>query len=214
MATFFSTRQMKDMFWTSKEFCELVGISYMETSGSTIDWLMGHGMGFVSAQENQTAKYEARGTQQFVDLYEHMISDYDVEIMYETRGESLIRNENGQIVGALAALPDGGTLTVECKSVVLATGGFGGNEEMLSEYVPGYVSDATNVGMYVDGSGHRMAWDVGAALGLVGLQMQNNSLPQIALDAGVTRFWMRMELPSRDFTPADLTLLHGWAPLM
>lgn len=159
---------------------------YMDNTGRTIDMLMEDGMMFAPRDETYLVKYANRGTEQFVELYKTMEEKYGVTLLTETHGETLLVSDDGSIAGATAKKADGGTLTVHAQKVILATGGFGGNNELLEALVPNYVDDATNEGMYADGSGHEMAWAIGAKKSSAGIQVHNNSLPQIALDAGVS----------------------------
>lgn len=81
-------------------------------------------------------------------------------VMFSTPATELIKDGNGKITGVMAKKEDGTTLKVNAKAIIVATGGFGGNEEMLKEilgndYTVGEVT--TNVG-----DGIKMAWDAGA----------------------------------------------------
>ncbi|MDL2218683.1 FAD-binding protein [Christensenellaceae bacterium OttesenSCG-928-M15] len=158
---------------------------YLSYSGPTIDWLMGHGMGFMSYAANDSATFAERGVEQFVKLHEHMAAEYGVQTLYETHGDALMTGEQGKVIGATATKADGGTLTIHAQSVVLATGGFGANSELLEKHIQGYTEDLKNDAMANDGSGHLMAWDVGAKVGAAGVQVQNYTLPRVALEAGV-----------------------------
>ncbi|HPB78990.1 MAG TPA: flavocytochrome c [Sedimentibacter sp.] len=65
---------------------------------------------------------------------EHIDKMDNVEILYETKGESLIQ-EDGQVVGVIAKNPDGSKLTVKAnKGVIIATGGFSKNAQLVMEY--------------------------------------------------------------------------------
>ncbi|HQO71410.1 MAG TPA: flavocytochrome c [Sedimentibacter sp.] len=65
---------------------------------------------------------------------EHIDKMDNVEILYETKGESLIQ-EDGQVVGVIAKNPDGSKLTVKAnKGVIIATGGFSKNAQLVIEY--------------------------------------------------------------------------------
>lgn len=48
---------------------------------------------------------------------------------------SLLTDDTGKIIGIVATKADGGKLTVRAKAVILCTGGFGGNEDMLKQNV-------------------------------------------------------------------------------
>ena len=56
------------------------------------------------------------------------------KIAYNCRATELITNEAGTVVGVKAVMTDGTPVTVNAKSVILATGGYAKNEEMLDKY--------------------------------------------------------------------------------
>ena len=73
-----------------------------------------------------------------------------VEIVYDARVEKVLM-EDGKAVGVEAAYKDGEKLRVNAGAVIVATGGFGSNQEMVEKYNPdlkGYVS--TNAKAFVD----------------------------------------------------------------
>jgi len=58
-----------------------------------------------------------------------------VEVLTSTKGESLIKDASGKVVGVIAKAADGGKLTLHAKkSVIIATGGFSANVEMRQKY--------------------------------------------------------------------------------
>ena len=65
-----------------------------------------------------------------------------VSIVYDARVEKVLM-EDGRAVGVEATYKDGEKLTVNAGAVIVATGGFGSNQEMVEKYNPdlkGYVS--------------------------------------------------------------------------
>ncbi len=84
-----------------------------------------------------------------------------VEILYETPAVSLIQDETGAVVG-VNATQSGANVTVNAKSVVIATGGYAWNKELLEKYSPN-AADAWAVSSPGNtGDGLVMALDVGA----------------------------------------------------
>ena len=82
--------------------------------------------------------------------------------LLETRVTALIYGEDGAIVGVEAQADNGTRYQVRAKAVILATGGFGGNEAMVDQYTPGG-SDWIYYGWQGnDGDGINMAFDAGA----------------------------------------------------
>jgi tricarballylate dehydrogenase len=70
------------------------------------------------------------------------------------------------VIGLEAAGPQNQTLMLKGRSVVLASGGFEGNPEMLAQYVgprARYIRPVARGGYYNKGEGIRMALDIGAA---------------------------------------------------
>jgi len=92
-----------------------------------------------------------------------------VTIMTDTAGTELLTDDTGAVTGAMAQGTDNTEYTIHANAVVLACGGFGGNEEMLAEYAA--LSQYDAIGPYVGGAGNTgdgitMAEAVGAATGM------------------------------------------------
>lgn len=85
------------------------------------------------------------------------------KILYNCTANELITDGNGTVTGVKGVMSDGSTVTVSAKSVILATGGYCHNEEMLAKY---HDFLPTNVGSGVPmtntGDGITMAVAVGA----------------------------------------------------
>ncbi len=62
-------------------------------------------------------------------------------MLTSTPAQKLIMNDKGDVVGVVAKNSKGDTLTINSKNVIVATGGFSGNKEMIKKYLPydGYV---------------------------------------------------------------------------
>lgn len=82
-----------------------------------------------------------------------------LDLRLETTALQLLKDDKGNVTGFMAEKKDGSKLTVHAKAVVLGTGGFAGNPEMMKEYF--HTSDISMWGE--GGSGVKMAWDAGAA---------------------------------------------------
>ena len=100
-------------------------------------------------------------------IIEQMISaltDLDVTIQNETRVSTLIRNESGRVVGVVA-LVDGNEVAIKAtRGVILTTGGFIKNREMVRHYAPDLARCRYPIGSEgCDGSGIRMGLGVGGA---------------------------------------------------
>ncbi len=106
----------------------------------------------------QTSGHGGQITAPLTNLYE----GNGGKILYNCRAEELI-TEGGKVVGVKATMKDGSKVTVNAKSVILATGGYAHNEEMIAKYNDFLPTNAystvpkTNVG-----DGLTMAMAVGA----------------------------------------------------
>lgn len=73
----------------------------------------------------------------------HLCKDFTEKggkVLYKTWGKKLITNENGDVVGLLAE-DGGGEIEISSKSVVLATGAFTRNRELMAKFQPLFYDD-------------------------------------------------------------------------
>ena len=85
------------------------------------------------------------------------------ELYLNTEATSLLTDESGTVTGVLAKSKDA-NYTINAKSVVLATGGYGANREMLETYCPAFANDINVTLPSNQGDGIRMALEVGAVM--------------------------------------------------
>ena len=62
------------------------------------------------------------------------LKELDVPVFLETEAEHILLNEEGAVVGVQAVTKGGEPYTISCKAVILATGGFGANSELVVKY--------------------------------------------------------------------------------
>ena len=94
------------------------------------------------------------GAQQYADL---------IKFIYHTPGIRLITNEAGEVIGVVVMTDEGEVNVKANKGVVIATGGYEHNEELIENSYPGWPIYSRGT-PYNDGSGILMAQKVGAAL--------------------------------------------------
>lgn len=88
-----------------------------------------------------------------------------VKIIMETEAKQLLKGRDGRISGVLAKQKNG-DLKISGKCVIIATGGFTGNSEMMSKYLPPF-QESDNVfvgGIAHKGDGIKMAREAGAGM--------------------------------------------------
>ncbi|MDO4867639.1 MAG: FMN-binding protein [Clostridia bacterium] len=88
------------------------------------------------------------------------------QYMTELTADSLIFDEGGKAIGVKATYYDGTTYEIYGKAIILATGGFLGNDEMMVEYLG---STVNAIGDTVNkGAGIKMGQSAGGALYMMG----------------------------------------------
>ena len=90
------------------------------------------------------------------------MDEMGVEVMYDTKATSLMTLD-GTVVGVMAE-SDSANYTIHAKAVILATGGFGNNEDLVVHYKPDLKGTVTTSAPGVTGDGIMMAEAVGADL--------------------------------------------------
>jgi fumarate reductase flavoprotein subunit len=106
-----------------------------------------------------------------------------VQFLMETTALRLAKNGKREVTGVVVANRDG-NLTIPCRSVIIATGGYAGNREMMKKHCPAYSDDIILFGMPINfGDGLRMATGAGAAT--EGLGMLQTIGPRFAHSAYV-----------------------------
>lgn len=85
-----------------------------------------------------------------------------VEILLNTTATEILTDDNGAVTGILATGKNGEPVTVNAKAVVLASGGFGANLDMVVEYKPELKGFMTTNAPGIQGQGIEMATAIGA----------------------------------------------------
>lgn len=100
--------------------------------------------------------------------FQDAIDERGIQVLMGTAGKKLIYNGNpqlgdGEVVGIYAETADG-TIAIKARyAVILGTGGFDHNQEMMAAYIPNPMY-GTAVVETNTGDGHIMAMEVGAAM--------------------------------------------------
>ena len=141
-----------------------------EKSAAAIDWLDSIGaplpkVSFSGGATNQRihAPEDGSGVGAFlVTRFLNKMDELGINVMYETKATNLIF-DNGAVVGVKA---EGKTAnyTINAKAVILATGGFGNNQEMIVKYRPDLKGTVSTSAPGAMGDGIVMAEEVGADL--------------------------------------------------
>ncbi len=99
-----------------------------------------------------------------VPLLEKAVAERDnLALMINLTATKLLTDENGAVCGLEAKTSEGYTVTVYAKAVILATGGFGANLDMVVQYKPELAGFMTTNAAGIQGQGILMAAEIGAA---------------------------------------------------
>lgn len=166
---------------TLNDFQEMGWKKILEESGNTVDWLISHGFyfgepkpGLAGTMPNSLEYNGAGGEKSLAVAYSYfkkMVEDYTEiggEYLLETEGVDLIYDEATNTVTGVKAINHvtGTEYTINAKSVVLATGGFGANDAMEEELYEGSQTGAYRHDismMQNDGKMIQAAMNIGAA---------------------------------------------------
>ncbi len=144
-------------------------------SADAIDWLDEHGItlhnvssfGGASVKRihrpvNDEGKVVSVGSY-MIPLLQENCEKAGVKMMLDTTATEILTDANGAAVGVKATGASGETVTVNAKAVVLATGGFGANLDMVVKYKPELKGFMTTNAPGIQGQGIEMAEAIGAA---------------------------------------------------
>ena len=144
-------------------------------SADAIDWLDEHGItlhnvssfGGASVKRihrpvNAEGKTVSVGSY-MIPLLQENCEKAGVKMMLDTTATEILTDANGAAVGVKATGASGETITINAKAVVLTTGGFGANLDMVVEYKPELKGFMTTNAPGIQGQGIEMAQAIGAA---------------------------------------------------
>ena len=94
-------------------------------------------------------------------IFTENLEKRNIEVLYETEAKELV-SENGKVTGVKASGANG-DYVIHAKAVVVATGGFGANAQMVETYQPSLKGFMTTNASTITGDGIKMSVAVGAA---------------------------------------------------
>ena len=148
--------------------------AFIENSADAINYLSGLGVEFnteISEDERNSdtnyylLKAEADGTTMttIVNALSKALDESDVNLYLNTEATSLVQDADGNVTGVVAKDADGGNeITFTGEAVILCTGGFGQNSELVAEVRPDLKYATTDELAPTTGDGLLMAQAIGA----------------------------------------------------
>jgi fumarate reductase flavoprotein subunit len=144
--------------------------SYMNKSAETVGWLEAKGLK-ISILGNLSPYYFYRTFHMgegptgilVVKLLSQKAADLGVAIHTKSDAKKILRDSGGRVKGVLA-MTENGEATFEARTVIITTGGYGGNKDLMQKYCAGYSDDINYLGLKdLTGDGLMMAMEAGAA---------------------------------------------------
>ena len=144
--------------------------AFYENATETLNWLRRHGVEIGKAPTTvpmpfgKQVWFPVGGGRAIVDTLAAAIEGRGATLVYSTTARALTTDDTGRVTGVVVRGPDGRVETMSARAVVLASGGFEANPEMLSRYIPNaYQLKTVSPGTSTNrGDGIRMAIEVGA----------------------------------------------------
>ncbi|GKT04082.1 flavocytochrome c [Furfurilactobacillus entadae] len=148
-------------------------LQYFSThSALAIDWLADHGIklddmtitgGMSKMRTHRPSSMAPIGGFLVTELLKQVQAE-QLPLFTQVTVNRIDKNADGVITGVEATLPNGDHKTINGQAVILATGGFGSNPEMIESYRPDLKGYKTTNQPGATGDGLKLATDAGAAL--------------------------------------------------
>lgn len=148
---------------------EVIG-TLVDKAGPTLQWLKQFGVTYSDMASYLITQSTTRispvgGGWAIVEALSNEAEKIGVTFFYETTAQDLIQDDNGTVIGVKASNDTTRNLRL-MGTVVIASGGYQGNSEMMGQYIgprAKYVRPIARGGYYNRGEGIRMGLKLGAA---------------------------------------------------
>ncbi len=151
-----------------------------DRSGAVGDWMvdMGADLGKFNGKQVMTSDGSALGSM-LVQTLSNALNEKGIDLRTQSNVKKLIVNENGDVTGVEVEDKEG-TYTITADAVVLATGGFASNPDLVDKYTPQWSGYPSTASVGATGDGLLMGMEVGAAIS----DMENAGPQSVAYDTG------------------------------
>lgn len=139
--------------------------------GELYDWMANIGVGFTTLGSRSAYAYPyfapgcyQGGTGFAMEFLEKRIQAKGGRIIYATPVTDLKQDESGRITGLVAEGKDGTTWNVNADAVLIASGSFAKNQELIEKYYPDWANNYFNAPVSLTGDGMLLAMEYGAGI--------------------------------------------------
>lgn len=152
-----------------------VARAFVDKSADTIDWIESKGISFEYIGSGEPGgpmtwhviNGDGHGAH-LIKVFHEQFKKMNVDVMTEVAGKEIVM-KNGKVEAVIAEDLDSGDIyTISAKSVIVATGGYANNKEMVKQYTG--LDEIVMIGSpQRNGDGIKMAWAAGAEEAGMGL---------------------------------------------
>lgn len=142
--------------------------AFIDKSGDTVRWLEGKGMRIdriPPLYPNQVPLVwhcPNKGGNAVIKLLVRESQEMGVRLLCETPVKKILVSKTGAATGVVATT-NGTEIVINARCVIIATGGYGGNKQLLRKYYPEFTEEIKCHGLPHMGDGLKMAAEIGAA---------------------------------------------------
>lgn len=142
---------------------------FISEAKNTVSYMLNHGVGFfLSKTAQQIAHFDTEVVYHRwnnADPFSYLgeaLDENGVEVRYNTTATKILTDSEGNVTGVECTKKDGSTLTVNARSVIISTGSFANNADLMSETLGEdvYANCMVLAGSYLPGV--EMMWEIGA----------------------------------------------------
>jgi fumarate reductase flavoprotein subunit len=161
--------------------------AFVNKSGDTVRWLEDKGLYFdwipsyFPGQRIPTWHCLKNRGAELIEILVRECKDKGVRILKEMGAKRLLTDDKGRITGVIAGEKKK-EIMITAGCIIIATGGYGGNEELLKKYNAYYNENVVRKGIPHTGDGLLMAIEIGAATEGLGLLQFSGHTPHAAAD--------------------------------
>jgi len=139
--------------------------AFVNKSADTVKWLEDKGVTIDRIHEGMLGHHRTwhcptEGGAEVVRVLHQQCAQLGVRVLIQTPATKILTDETGNIAGVLAKSKDK-NYKINCRSVIIGSGGYAGNKELLQKYYPTYHENMYNDGVPNMGDGLLMALALG-----------------------------------------------------
>lgn len=142
--------------------------AFINKSADTVQWLQALGVEFTGVISlwpggPRTWHMVKGGGKALVDALFKTVQEHGIQVILGVTFTAFLTDEPGHITGILTRDKDGNTLQIKSKAVILSSGGFTSNQDMVKEYTNAPPGARPVIDLQQTGEPIKRAWETGAS---------------------------------------------------